>query len=135
MCTPRLSIIVPVFNVQNRLKECVDSILLQTYQNFELILLNDGSTDDSALICKEYRNKDSRIVFVDKKNSGAGETRNAGIDAASGEYIVFIDSDDTVEPHMFEVLYHLISQKEDIDLVCCNHFIESAATGQKAAKK
>ena len=130
-----VSVIVPVYNAEKRLNECLDSILNQSFEDYELILINDGSTDNSALICNEYEKKDPRIVFVDKENSGAGETRNAGLEVAKGEYIVFVDSDDTVEPHMLETLLNLVSKNADIDMVCCNHSIESAVTGHKSANE
>jgi glycosyltransferase involved in cell wall biosynthesis len=132
---PILSIIVPVYNAQDRIKKCVDSILGQEYQDYELILVNDGSKDDSLSICLDYVKSDDRIVVIDKENSGAGETRNAGIDAARGEYIVFIDSDDTVESCMLDTLLHLIKMDSEIDLVCCNHSIESAVSGNKTNNK
>lgn len=99
---PKISIIVPIYNSQNTLARCVDSILTQTYTDFELILINDGSTDGSSGICDAYKLKDSRVVVYHKANGGVSSARNCGLDAASGEYITFIDSDDWVEPNYLE---------------------------------
>lgn len=109
---PYYSIIVPVFNVENQIKKCVDSILLQTFKNFELILIDDGSTDDSGIICDQYAEKDKRIVVLHQKNQGVSAARNAGIQKSIGEYIVFVDSDDFVDK---DILNHL--NQSDADLV------------------
>ena len=120
----KISIIIPIYNAQDRLRFCIESVLRQTFPDFELILVNDGSKDDSLAICKEFAQKDDRIHVIDKENSGAGETRNAGLDAASGEFILFIDADDTVDACMAERLLALMT--EDVDLVCCAHREETA---------
>jgi len=91
---PLFSIIVPIYNVELYLKECLDSILSQTFNDFELILVNDGSTDKSGDIAKEYKNKYNNIKLIDKENGGLSSARNAGIKKAIGDYILFIDSDD-----------------------------------------
>ena len=93
-----VSIIVPVYNVEQYLRRCIESILSQTYHNFELILVDDGSTDSSGAICDEYALADERIHVIHKPNGGVSSARNAGIDTAKGEYILFVDSDDRVEP-------------------------------------
>lgn len=93
-----VSIIVPVYNVENYLKVCVDSILNQTYENYELILIDDGSTDTSGIICDSYANSFDKVRSFHQKNSGVSASRNLGIEKANGEYITFIDSDDWVEP-------------------------------------
>lgn len=90
------SIIVPVYNVENYLLECMESLLNQSYKDFEIILVNDGSTDKSGELCKEIANRDRRIRYYNKKNSGLSATRNFGIEKAEGEYIVFVDSDDWI---------------------------------------
>ena len=95
---PEISVIVPVYNVERYLTRCIDSILAQTYQNFELILVDDGSTDGSGTLCDSYMKKDSRIKVIHKKNGGLSDARNSGIDAAEGEFLSFIDSDDWVRP-------------------------------------
>lgn len=101
----KISIIVPVYNVEEYLSNCIYSILNQTFKNFELILVNDGSTDNSLDICKHYKNIDDRICIIDKKNGGLSSARNAGLDIAKGDYIGFVDSDDYIHPQMYETLY------------------------------
>lgn len=94
---PAFSIIVPVYNAESTLQRCVDSILAQTFEDFELILINDGSKDQSGDICDEYAAKDSRVKTVHKTNGGVSSARNAGLRIAQGEYIAFIDSDDYID--------------------------------------
>lgn len=102
---PMISIIVPVYNVEKYLNRCVDSILNQTFTDFELILVNDGSTDKSGEICDEYAEKDHRIKVIHKKNAGVSSTRNVGLENAVGEYIMFCDADDFVSEVWCEVMY------------------------------
>lgn len=102
---PQISIIVPVYNVELYLEKCIDSILNQIFKDFELILVDDGSTDSSGKICDEYALKDRRVKVIHKKNGGQSSARNTGIDIAQGNYIGFVDSDDWIEPDMYEVLY------------------------------
>lgn len=110
-----ISIIVPVYNVENYLRQCLDSIMSQTYQNFECLLINDGSPDNSADICREYVEKDSRFRYFEKENGGVSSARNLGIERSKGQYITFIDSDDWVESDYLEVLYKsLIDEKADV---------------------
>lgn len=118
---PKISIIVPVYNVEKYLKRCVDSILNQTFKDFELILVDDGSTDTSGEICDEYSGIDNRVVVVHKKNGGLSNARNNGIDMASGEYLGFIDSDDYIEKDMYEVLYNDIT-KNNADIAICGMY-------------
>lgn len=99
-----ISIIVPVYNVEKYLRRCIDSILNQTYHNLDVILIDDGSTDESGKICDEYACKDNRIRVIHKPNGGLSSARNIGIDNAKGDYIGFVDSDDWVEPEMFYIL-------------------------------
>ncbi|MDQ0198773.1 glycosyltransferase family 2 protein [Neobacillus ginsengisoli] len=114
----KISIIVPVYNVEKYLVKCIDSILNQTFSDFELILVNDGSTDKSGEICDEYSKIDKRIKVVHKKNGGLSSARNAGIDLAKGEYIAFVDSDDYIHKRMYEVLYNnAIINSSDI-IIC-----------------
>ena len=101
---PKVSIIVPVYNAEKSVHRCLDSILDQTYTEFELILVDDGSTDDCGAICDEYAAKDSRVLVIHKENGGVSSARNAGLDIASGEYIAFIDSDDQVSTQYLEEL-------------------------------
>ena len=98
MNQPLVSIILPVYNAQNHLARCVGSICAQTYSNIEIIILNDGSKDQSLPVCEEFRAKDPRIVLVDKENSGVADTRNLGLKLAGGKYVQFVDSDDYLDP-------------------------------------
>lgn len=104
----KLSIIVPIYNVEPYLRRCIDSILAQTYRDFEIILVDDGSPDGCPAICDEYARKDSRVVVIHKENGGLSDARNAGLDIARGEYIGFVDSDDLIHPQMYEVLIHFL---------------------------
>lgn len=114
----KISIIIPVYNVEKYMKKCIESVINQTYKNIEIILVDDGSTDRSAHICDEYEKKDKRIVVIHKKNGGLADARNAGIVKASGKYLGFIDSDDYIENDMYEVLYNNI-KKENADISMC----------------
>lgn len=100
MSNPEYSIIIPVYNSEKCLKRCIDSILNQTFVNFELILIDDGSSDDSLNICKKYQSFDSRINVIHKDNGGVSSARNVGLDHSRGKYIVFVDSDDFVDQDM-----------------------------------
>lgn len=116
---PKVSVIVPVYNTEKWLARCIDSILAQTFTNFELLLINDGSTDSSGAICDEYAEKDSRIRVFHKPNGGVSSARNLGLDNATGEWITFCDADDWVENNY---IYDLIMKAEetDADIVMCN---------------
>lgn len=110
-----ISIIVPVYNVEKYLKECIDSIINQTYKNTEIILVDDGSTDKSSIICDEFAKLDNRIRAIHKANGGAASAKNVGLDKANGEYICFIDSDDYISNNFIETLYdQLIENNADI---------------------
>lgn len=115
---PKISIIVPVYNVEKYLNKCLDSILAQTFEDYELLLIDDGSSDKSGNICDEYEKKDKRVKVFHKENGGLSSARNAGIDAACGEYIGFIDSDDYIDNDMFEQLYNDVT-KNDADVAVC----------------
>ena len=115
-----ISVIVPVYNVEEYLKKCVDSIINQTYINLEIILVDDGSTDDSGKICDEYSKKDNRINVIHKENGGLSDARNAGIDIAKGKFLTFIDSDDFVENNYVELLYNTLVQY-NADLSIASH--------------
>jgi len=117
-----ISIIVPIYNVEIYLEKCLNSIINQTYKNIEILLINDGSSDNSLRICKKYQKKDKRIVLINKKNGGLSSARNAGIDKASGNYLLFIDSDDYIEIDMIEKLYNNI-KSNNADISICNFFI------------
>ena len=103
--TPLISVVVPVYNVEKYLKQCVDSIIAQTYKNIEIILVDDGSPDSCPAICDEYAEKDSRVKVVHRQNGGLSAARNSGIKIAAGKYISFIDSDDFIQPVYIEQLY------------------------------
>lgn len=119
-----VSIIVPVYNVEQYLKECIESILAQAWKNFEVILVDDGSTDSSGKICDEYSQKKEFISVIHKKNGGLSSARNAGIDVAQGDYLAFIDSDDVVHPRYLSELVAIV-KKEKADLAACNFCVGS----------
>ncbi len=125
-----ISVIVPVYNVEQYLSRCVDSILAQTYQNLEIILVDDGTKDNSDKICDDYAARDSRIKVIHKENGGLSSARNAGIDAATGEYLAFVDSDDWIEPDMYEKMLGLI-EKYGVKLVCAGRYDVDSETNQK----
>ena len=113
--TEKITVIVPVYNVENYLNKCLDSLINQTYKNLEIIVINDGSTDNSGKICQEYAQKDNRIIYIEKENGGQSEARNMGLDRMTGSYVTFVDSDDWVELDYVEVLYNkLIEYQADI---------------------
>ena len=107
-----ISIIVPIYNTEKYLRQCLDSILNQTYTNFEVLLVNDGSTDSSGMICQEYVENDSRFRYFEKENGGASSARNLGLERSGGAYITFIDSDDWVEPNYLDVLYTALKEND-----------------------
>lgn len=110
-----ISVIIPIYNVMNYLSYCIDSVIAQDYSNIEIILVNDGSTDKSLEICNYYKEKDNRIIVVDKKNGGLSDARNAGLEIARGKYVVFIDGDDFVSDNFVSYLYNLmVSNNADI---------------------
>lgn len=124
-----ISVIVPVYNVEEYLKQCLDSILEQTFSNYEVILVNDGSTDSSGLICQEYAEKDSRIRYFEKENGGLSDARNYGIEQAQGEYLTFVDSDDFLDKMHLNVLYTaLVNNNVDISIVNYANYQTSNAT-------
>ncbi len=108
MCQPLISIIIPVYKVEKYLPRCIESVLNQTYKNFELILVDDGSPDNSGKICDEYALKDNRIKVIHKENGGVSSARNAGVDVVTGKYINFVDSDDWVPNNSLKSLYDAI---------------------------
>lgn len=114
-----VSVIIPIYNVEKYLSECIESVINQTYSDLEIILVNDGSTDNCRDICERYKRKDSRIKLVHKNNGGLSSARNAGIDVANGDYYTFIDSDDYIMSDMIEQLVYAI-QSTDTDIsICC----------------
>ena len=115
----KISIVIPIYNSERYLKRCIDSIVNQTYKNLEIILINDGSTDDSIKIIKNYQKKDNRIRIIDKSNTGVSDSRNMGIEMATGDFISFVDSDDTLDIHFFEHAIRFFDE-EKVDIVCTN---------------
>ena len=113
-----ISVIVPVYNVAAYLPECLDSILSQDYDKLEVILIDDGSTDDSGTICDDYARRDSRIRVIHQKNGGAAAAKNAGLRAATGEYLSFADSDDFLEPGAYAYMLAVLKEN-DADIVRC----------------
>ena len=119
---PRLSVIVPVYKVEKYIHKCVESILNQTFTDFELILVDDGSPDDCGRICDEYAKKDARVRVIHKENGGQSSARNIGLDAARGEIIGFVDSDDDIDINMYQYLIEFMD-KEKLDLVFCDVYL------------
>lgn len=118
---PLLSVIIPIYNIEQYISKCLDSVLSQTYTNLEIILVDDGSTDNSGKICDTYEKKDSRIKIIHQKNSGLSSARNKGIDISTGQYIGFVDGDDYIDKDMFEILLKtIIENNADISVCHCD---------------
>ena len=110
-----LTLIIPIYNIEQYLSQCLDSIINQTYKNIQIILVDDGSTDSSGRICDEYADKDSRIIVIHKENGGLVSARKAGLREATGEYVVYVDGDDWIELNAIEHMVGTIERtKEDI---------------------
>ena len=127
-----ISIVVPVYNVEKYLEKCLSSIVSQSFEDYELLLVDDGSPDRSGAIIDEWAKKDKRIRVIHKQNGGISDARNAGIEQAKGDYLCFIDSDDWIAPDMIETLYDL-AIKSGADLVCCN-FMQVNEQGEQLRK-
>jgi len=134
-----LSVIVPVYNTDKYLNDCIESVLRQTYYDMEILLINDGSTDNSLQKCKEFAKTDKRIIVLDKSNGGLSSARNMGLDHATGDYIAFIDSDDTVSSDVYEKNIDILKNDKTIDILQFpvyknygkeNAFINSQKTGE-----
>ena len=121
---PKISVIVPVYNTEKYLRRCVDSILAQTFTDFELLLIDDGSSDSSGAICDEYAQKDPRVRVFHKENGGVSSARNLGLDNARGEWITFVDSDDWIEIHSLSIL----GENNDVDLIIASMKFEQSGT-------
>ena len=113
-----ISIIIPIYNVEKYLDRCICSVLTQTFRDLQVILVNDGSTDNSALICEKYKLADNRVIVVNKENGGLADARNVGMRYADGEYIAFVDGDDYVACDMYEELYNAI-KRNSVPIACC----------------
>ena len=120
----KISIIIPVYNTEEYLRQCLDSVLLQTFRDIEIICVDDGSTDSSPQILDSYKAHDSRIKVIHKENTGLVAARKTGLAAATGKYIGYVDSDDWIEPMMYEKLYKLVS-KQTVDVAMCGRYEES----------
>ena len=124
----KITVIVPVYNVEHYLDKCLDSLINQTYKNLEIIVINDGSTDNSGIICQEYAQKDNRIIYVEKENGGQSEARNMGLDRMTGSYVTFVDSDDWVESDYVETLYQKITEYQ-ADIAVGNYYSFNQSEG------
>ncbi len=129
-CTPKVSILVPVFRVEKYLRQCVDSLVGQTFRDIEIILIDDGSDDACPQICDEYAARDARVRVIHKENSGYGASMNRGLDEARGDYIGIVESDDWVEPTMFGELYRLANENK-VQVVRSNYFAYTDKGGDK----
>ena len=119
--SPLISIIVPAYKVEKYIRRCLDSLVNQTYQNLQIILIDDGSPDQSGQICDEYASKDPRITVIHQKNGGLSDARNKGLDLASGDYIGFVDSDDWVHTEMYQQLMEAVLEHH-VDIAICGHY-------------
>src|SRR5690554_4713937 len=126
-----ISIIVPVYNVEPFIEKCMLSILSQSYKNLEIILINDGSTDNLGNLCDAYSAIDPRVKVIHKKNGGLVSARNAGLEVAKGEYIGFVDSDDWIEVNMYESMYNCL-KKHNSEICICNYLIDSNTSTTKS---
>lgn len=115
-----VSVVIPVYNVENYIKQCLDSVFRQTYKNIEVIVINDGSQDRSNEIIKEYENKDIKLIYIEQENKGVAEARNTGLTYVTGEYVVFIDPDDYIEDSYIEDMYN-IAVLNNCDVVICGY--------------
>lgn len=123
MGKPSISVIIPVYNCENELERCLLSVCGQTFSDIEILLINDGSSDQSGVICDSFAEKDPRIRVVHQKNSGVSAARNRGLDMASGTYIGFVDSDDYIEPNMYAHMYDKI-RSSDSEIILCDPYVE-----------
>ena len=130
---PKISVIIPVYNTESYLSRCLDSVLSNTYENLEVICVNDGSTDNSINILDNYKFSDERVIVINQKNSGVSAARNAGLNVATGEYIAFIDSDDWVHTQYFEILLFAMSCN-DSDVAACQYSQVSEESGDHIRK-
>ena len=121
---PLFSIIIPVYNVEKYLNKCVDSVLNQTFTDFEVILVDDGSTDNCPAICDSYAEKDKRVKVIHKPNGGLINARKSGLEIADGNYIGFVDSDDWIEPEMYELFANMI-KKYSPDMVLSDFYFDN----------
>lgn len=119
MTNPLLSVVIPVYHVEKYIRQCLDSVLAQTYTNMEIIIVDDGGTDGSLAICQGYARKDERIRIITQENGGPSKARNAGVKYSTGDFITFIDSDDFIHPDMFSVMLSFF-EKHNVDIISCS---------------
>lgn len=129
-----VSIVIPICNVEKYLDECLDSVVHQTLDSFEIICVNDGSKDNSLNICKKYAEKYKNIRIIDKDNAGYGHTLNIGMDMAKGKYIGIVESDDYIKPQMFQTLYR-VAEKNKLDLVKSDFLCFKTNSGKQVAER
>ena len=125
-----ISVIVPVYNVEQYLDRCINSIVKQTYSNLEIILIDDGSPDKCPQMCDEWAKSDSRIKVIHKKNGGLSSARNVGLDLATGEYIAFVDSDDYIDKQMLELMFNA-AENNSVSVVCCGRIRVTASSNEE----
>ena len=128
---PIVSVIVPVYNAEKFLRPCLDSISGQTFQDYEAILVDDGSTDSSPVICDEYAGRDPRFRVIHQKNQGVSHARNAGLEAAAGEYVLFVDSDDAILPETIGHLYTVLKENKTCDIAAAGYTLVRTETGER----
>lgn len=129
-----LSVVIPVYNAEKTIERCLNSIINQDMADYEIIVVNDGSTDNSVNIINSLKKNSSKIKLINQKNTGAAMARKAGIDAAKGEYIGFVDADDWIEKNMYTNLIHLV-EESNADIACCSYFDEEQVHSQKISNK
>lgn len=129
-----VSIIVPIYNVEDYLERCIGSIIGQTYEHLQIILVDDGSTDNSSVICDNYKEKDSRIIVIHKPNGGLVSARKAGLKIAVGEYVGYVDGDDWIEPDYYEQMLNYMI-KNDVDMVETEHYIDAVTESKRIKSK
>lgn len=122
MSKPLISVVLPIYNMEKYLGRCINSILNQSYKNIEIILVNDGSTDNTSSICKEYAQNNENIIAINQENGGPSKARNTGIDSANGEWIMFVDPDDYLSPNIIEELFSNL--EKDTDIICCSCIVD-----------
>lgn len=129
---PTVSIIIPVYNIEKYIENCLESVISQSFSQLEIICIDDGSTDSSAQKIKEISSKDNRIIYIHQKNAGVSAARNAGLDAATGKYIFFLDGDDYLHPQAIDILLDC-AEKTKADMVCANYKITQDLTARHEA--
>ena len=118
---PKISVVIPVYNVEPFVGKCLSTLVHQTFQDFEIIAVNDGSKDGSLAILREFERNYANIIVIDQPNAGMSMARNRGMEAARGEYLCFVDSDDYVSPYFLEELHRAVTEN-DADIACCYYY-------------